>query len=138
MRRSVPFSFAVALAMYFSPPFARALPPCDGNEPSRWNDCVGAITNPGGESYTGQFKRGSYHGRGRLVSQRSATIYSGEFAFGIRMGLGVEYAFDGKKLREGVWNSELVTAEYVDEKEFPSFGDFWSEDSTRKTAPTQM
>lgn len=136
MRRSVPFSFAVALAMYFLPPFARALPACGGYDSSRWNDCVGTLLIPGVESYTGEFQRGSYHGRSRLVSQRFATVYSGEFAYGNRLGLGIEYALDDRKLREGVWNRELVTAKYVDEREVPSFGDFWSEDSTRKTAPT--
>ncbi len=53
-------------------PFALAaqsqLALCQGSSPARWNNCVGAWTNPGNEKYQGEWKFGKPHGQGTYRS----------------------------------------------------------------------
>ena len=42
------------------------LPPCPGTyEEKVWTDCAGTLTSSKGDKYTGEFKDGKYHGKGK-------------------------------------------------------------------------
>jgi hypothetical protein len=110
-------------------------PACSGDNPSKWNACVGSASADYG-SYTGEFNKGKFDGQGTL-SFTNGEIYIGQFKEGNAQGMGLHiksngerYAggfvastyqgkgilqgADGKVISEGVWEKDkFVRAEKI-------------------------
>ena len=74
-------------------------------------DCengYGTKLDSDGNSYTGQFKDGSYHGWGTL-NVTSGAKYIGEFFNDNMHGIGVIYGNDGEYLQSGLYKENKVT-----------------------------
>jgi hypothetical protein len=106
------------------------------------HNCFGTESLPAGVSYSGEFQRDQWHGRGtynwpgieRYIGEfRSGkregigelTLpggrrYVGEFTSGKMTGVGIEYSRDGSISRSGSWREGyLITSHRVDSAKFP-------------------
>ena len=54
------------------------LPKCQETVPSKFNNCIGEITNKNGNKYSGEFKNGYPNGHGTLIYS-NGNSYVGEF-----------------------------------------------------------
>lgn len=101
-----------------------SLPPCPGNYSPSWTNCIGTHIFPKkdgdkvAESYTGEYKNGIYHGKGRYT-YGDESYYEGEFKNGKNNGYGVMLAVNRSKYsggwlddkRHGNGTLELLAAE---------------------------
>ena len=86
------------------------LPACQGSAPARWNNCVGAWTNPGNEKYQGEWQSGKPHGQGTHTFA-SGERYIGTWRDGKYHGQGILYALNGSVISQGTWaDNQLVKA----------------------------
>ena len=94
------------------------LPKCEGNDSTKWNDCLGVFLSndgdkyegefrkgkivqgtalyPGGSKYIGNFKNDKPHGEGNFIFPDGSTYY-GEFKNGKSDGQGIKTWKDGKE-----------------------------------------
>ena len=79
------FFFLFALNSY-------SLPNCEGDDPTKYNNCKGTFTFPDGEKYVGEVKDGKKHGRG-TYTYANGDKYVGEFKDGNWNGKGT-YIFE--------------------------------------------
>lgn len=116
--KNVSITFFLTLAS--APLLAQSnLPPCEGEEFSKWNNCYGTVTFDKGGNYSGEFKNGKFNGMGTFkpgngdvyVGQyknnqedgqgtytfASGLKYVGQFKKGERSGYGVASSPDGSK-----------------------------------------
>lgn len=64
------------------------LPPCPEETWVAWDGCQGTLTFADGESYSGEFRRDKFHGRG-VQTLANGQVYTGDFVGGQREGQGV-------------------------------------------------
>ena len=137
-----PLTLVVGIAItsmaLFSVAFAQNTnnkPACSGDDPSKWNACVGSASADYG-SYTGEFRKGKFDGQGTLNFSNGETYigqfkegnaqgmglhiktngdrYAGGFVANNYQGKGILQGADGKVISEGVWeNDKFVRAEKV-------------------------
>ena len=91
-------TFAVLL---FSAGDGFALPPCQGDDESKWQNCEGILTSSSGKKYVGIFKDGIFDG----VNENDVK-YAGEYKNGTMNGQGTFTFSDGKKYI-GEWKDGL-------------------------------
>jgi len=73
-----------------------SLPACTGSYASRWTNCFGTKTDPNGDRYVGEWKKGKPHGLG-TYSFSNGDIYIGEYRAGMQHGQGIYTFSDGDK-----------------------------------------
>ena len=74
------FFFIFALNSY-------SLPECEGDSPSKWNNCKGTFTFSDGDKYVGEWKDSKYHGKGTYTVPNGQK-YVGEYKDDKRNGKG--------------------------------------------------
>jgi hypothetical protein len=95
------------------------LPACQGSDVSRWTNCFGTETFPGGGKYIGGFKDGKANGLGTYVGQYGSKMV-GEFKEGYLNGQGIFYLANGAMYRSGQWaDDRLVQSFAIDTNRFP-------------------
>ena len=126
---------AIALPSTVFAQNANNKPACSGDDPSKWNACVGSASADYG-SYAGEFKKGKFDGQGTLNFTNGETYigqfkegnaqgmglhiktngerYAGGFVANNYQGRGILQGADGKIISEGVWeNDKFVRAEKI-------------------------
>ena len=79
----------------------KQLPPCQGSDDSKWNNCFGTYIWPDGEKYVGDWKDGQQSGQGSYI-RANGNRYAGEFLKGKRNGQGTHTWADGDEYA-GAW-----------------------------------
>ncbi len=96
----------------------QALPPCQGADTSRWNNCFGTWTFVNGDKSTGEYKDGKRTGQGTFT-WADGDKYVGEFKDDKRNGRGIFYLADGSISQSGIWvDGTLGTSQYIDPSSF--------------------
>jgi hypothetical protein len=137
-RLSLEFVIAIVCVALSSIALAQSTsnkPTCTGDDPSKWNACVGSASADYG-SYTGEFKKGKFDGQGTLNFTNGETYigqfkegnaqgmglhikangerYAGGFVANNYQGKGILQGADGKVISEGVWEKDkFVRAEKI-------------------------
>ena len=119
--------------------FKSILPKCQNQDITKWSNCLGELSFKDGETYTGEFKNGKFHGKGVSIFKNNAGYegqwkdgmfdgfgtykfenggkYVGEFKKDLRNGKGYVEQINGSKF-EGQWKNDVlvgvVTATYAD------------------------
>ena len=100
------------------------LPDCNINiNPTNWDNCFGTFKNQNGDLYVGDFKKGQYHGNGTYTfspkGNFSGQVYTGEWLYGKRNGMGINVWGNGEKYI-GEWKNDkrdgAGTNSYIDGK----------------------
>lgn len=95
------------------------LPPCQGMDVSKWNNCLGTQNFEDGSNYFGEFQSGKSQGLGTMTFS-NGTQYVGSYLDDRRNGHGIEYDVNGNVTRAGYWrNSQLISVVNIDQKLFP-------------------
>ena len=96
----------------------QALPPCQGNDASRWTNCFGTLTFGNGDKSAGEYKDGRRTGQGTFT-WADGDRYVGEFKDDKRNGRGIFYLANGSISQTGIWNDgTLTSSQYVDPNSF--------------------
>jgi hypothetical protein len=88
----------------------QALPPCQGLDASKWNNCHGSWTAPSGNKYVGEWKNGERNGY-FTATYTSGDKYVGEFKDGVFNGQGTFY-----HLADDSWKGDKYVGEFKDDK----------------------
>jgi len=83
-----------------------SLPKCEGDDPTKWNNCEGTTTLPNGAKYVGEWKDGEMYGKGTLENNNNGTKYVGEWNNGLPDGEGTYTSPDGEQYVGG-WKEGL-------------------------------
>ena len=78
-----------------------SLPKCEGDDPTKLNNCYGTYTYPSGSKYVGEFKDGNRHGKGTFTFPGGAK-YVGEYKDGKNHGQGT-FTFPSGDKYVGEW-----------------------------------
>ncbi|MEO0315522.1 MAG: hypothetical protein RI928_1978 [Pseudomonadota bacterium] len=132
-------------------------PACSGDDPSKWNACIGSASADYG-TYTGEFRKGKFDGQGTL-NFTNGEIYIGQFKEGNAQGIGLHiktngerYAggfvannyqgkgilqgADGKVISEGVWEKDkFVRAEKISDASIRALLVADKRDNEKPTSP---
>lgn len=117
-----------------SPP--AGMPACSKSvSSSAWTDCIGTYTFPAGEdhagdSYTGPFKKGYFHGKG-VYRLASGARYEGNLNYGKREGYGTYFDEKGVVKYRGIWNNDAPINEVIITPDKPRPATKTIEDCTR-------
>ena len=107
------------------PTFVSRLPQCQGNEPQKWDACVGAFVFSNKNSYFGEWRNGERDGVGQLkvmakgesktslIRSDMPAIYVGQFKRGQLNGHGVWIDQNGDRY-EGEFKDNLLVFEKKD------------------------
>jgi hypothetical protein len=92
---------------------------CQGSDVSKWTNCFGTETFPGGAKYVGEFKDGKRNGQG-TASYPNGEKHVGEWRNFLRNGLGIAYRADGTIINSGQWaDGRLAQSFAIDTNRFP-------------------
>ena len=96
----------------------QALPPCQGNDATRWTNCFGTETFRNGDKSAAEYKDGKRTGQG-VFTWADGDKYVGEFKDDKRNGQGIFYLANGSIAQTGIWNDgTLASSQYVDPNSF--------------------
>lgn len=96
----------------------QALPPCQGNDATRWTNCFGTESFRNGDRSAAEYKDGRRTGQG-MFTWADGDRYVGEFKDDKRNGRGIFYLANGSISQTGIWSDgTLVTSQYVDPNSF--------------------
>lgn len=102
------------------PRVAKSNKKCEGDNPLKWDECVGSYTFPNGNQYTGEFRKGLRDGKGvirivaigsstdRIIASPVPSTYVGEFKQGRIHGSGIWTFDDGRKIEGTFANNQPV------------------------------
>jgi serine/threonine protein kinase len=97
---------------------SNGLPACPKSASSSiWTDCVGTYTFPAGidhagDSYTGPFKKGFFHGKG-VYRLASGARYEGNLSYGKKEGYGTYFDEKGVVQYRGIWSDNAPINEVI-------------------------
>ena len=94
MKNLYRFIFAIGLLTVLTNSFA--LPPCQGSDASKWNNCYGSWTAPSGYKYVGEWKNGKRNGY-FTATYTNGDTYVGEFKDDVFNGRGTYTSASGNK-----------------------------------------
>ena len=85
----------LALLSYSIAQTQSSFPDCQGSDYTKWKNCYGKATFPGGDIYVGEFYNGNEHGQGTLTFL-NGSIHAGQFKDGKFYGYGTHISADGR------------------------------------------
>jgi hypothetical protein len=107
--------------------FKSNLPLCQGEEISRWSNCLGEVSFKDGESYMGEFKNGKFHGQGIALFKNNAG-YDGQWKDGMFDGFGT-YKYENGGKYVGEWKRDFRNGKgYLEQKNGSKFEGQWKND----------
>lgn len=107
--------------------FKSNLPLCQGEEISRWSNCLGEVSFKDGESYVGEFKNGKFHGQGIALFKNNAG-YDGQWKDGMFDGFGT-YKYENGGKYVGEWKRDFRNGKgYLEQKNGSKFEGQWKND----------
>ena len=97
--------FAFLLYSIAGSVFAQSkLPPCKGEDVSKWTNCLGMADYESGVTYVGEFKKGQRSGSGISSTSDGSSSYDGQWSNGKFNGQGTFIFSDGVKY-VGQWKN---------------------------------
>ena len=112
MKNLYRFIFAIGLLTVLTNSFA--LPPCQGSDASKWNNCYGIWKSENSDKYVGEFKDGTRNGQGTYI-WTNGQKYVGEWKGGNQNGRGILYLAGGSVSQSGIWSDgKIVASQYFD------------------------
>ena len=109
--------YTLILVLLLSAAYGQSnLPACEGSNVSLWNNCFGNLIDPSGDKYLGEFKNGTFHGKGTYYylakDQFKGDKYVGEYKDDKKNGQGTYYYLANNQFKGDKYTGEFKNGNF--------------------------